>query len=101
MATNPPEADGGVAEERPAVEEPVEASSDAFKRLQRRVETAARELERLRRENHALTKRVQELEKRPDVPNGGTLLTLEDRPDVVRQRVQQLIDVIDMHLEGS
>jgi len=72
---------------------------DALRRLARRVEQAVETIERLRVENERLRRRVEELEAGPDVPEGETLLTLEEDPGALRDRITRFIDAIDAHLD--
>ena len=70
-------------------------------RLTRRVERAAETIRRLRAENERLRRRVEELEAGPDVPEDETLLTIDDDPEALRERITQFIDAIDDYLERS
>ena len=63
----------------------------ALGQLRDRVETAAREIERLRTENAALAQRLVELENQPDA---ARVLGDEDAA-TVKARIQGFIDTID------
>ncbi len=72
--------------------EPARTEWRALTRLRDRVETAAREIERLRTENAALTHRVTELQ------DGGTptaLLGDAESPEALRTRVEAFIASLD------
>ena len=68
-------------------DEPARAEWRALTRLRERVETAAREIERLRAENAELAARLAE--------SGGPTLPLDGDSDEVRAQVQGFIDAID------
>jgi len=72
---------------------------DGLRRLARRVEQAVETIERLRAENERLRRRVEELEAGPDVPEGETLLTLEEDPEALRDKITHFIDAIDAYLD--
>lgn len=72
---------------------------DAIRRLSRRVAQAVDTIEQLRAENERLRRRVEELEAGPDRPDDETVLSLEDDPDALRDRITQFIDAIDACLE--
>ena len=74
-----------------ASDEPTRTEWKALVRLRERVETAAREIERLRAENAALAAQVAEAE--------GLALPLEGDSDDVRAQIQGFIDAIDRVLE--
>ena len=63
----------------------------ALASLRDRVETAAREIERLRTENAALAQRLVELENQPE----ATRLPVGDDPAALKARIQGFIDTID------
>ena len=63
----------------------------ALASLRDRVETAAREIERLRTENASLAQRLVELENRPE----ATRLPVGDDPEALKARIQGFIDTID------
>lgn len=63
----------------------------ALAALRDRVETAAREIERLRTENAALAQRLVELENQPE----ATRLPVGDDPEALKVRIQGFIDTID------
>ena len=73
-------------------------STASLERLRDRVELAAQELTRLRKENDALTARLRELETRPAVKPDETLLALEESPEAVRRKVEGFIEAIDRYL---
>jgi hypothetical protein len=75
-----------------ASDEPVRTEWRALARLRERVETAAREIERLRAENAALAVRLAE--------SGGPVLPLSGEPDEVRAQIQGFIDAIDRVLDA-
>lgn len=74
---------------------------DIVRRLHARVERAATSIERLRAENERLKARVKELETRPAVPPEKMILTLDDDPDAVRDRITSFIDAIDAYLDAA
>jgi len=76
-----------------------DAHRDVLRRLTRRVEAAVETIERLRAENERLRRRVEELEAGPDLPEDETLLTLDDDPEALRDRITQFIDAIDAYLD--
>jgi FtsZ-binding cell division protein ZapB len=76
-----------------------DAHRDVLRRLTRRVEEAVETIEGLRAENERLRRRVEELEAGPDLPEDETLLTLDDDPDALRDRITQFIDAIDAYLD--
>ncbi len=66
----------------------------ALDRLRDRVQKAAKEIERLRAENAALTARVRDLDAlEPDA--GGLSLDFGEDPDEVRAKVQGFIEAVD------
>ena len=67
-------------------------------RLRDRVRKAAQELERLRQENHALRERIEQLETRPAIDMDGTVLAFEDDPEVLRGKIEEFIEAIDIYL---
>jgi cell division protein FtsB len=72
-------------------------------RLRERVETAAREIERLRVENAALAQRVTELQNNPASAGAAGpigLSSIEDT-DALRARIEGFIRAIDEVLEGA
>jgi hypothetical protein len=71
----------------------------SLERLRDRVETTARQMRRLREENAALSERIKELERRPDVDPAGTFLTLEEEPEQLKRRIAAFIEAIDGYLE--
>ena len=81
-----------------------DASRDDWRSLSHlrdRVETAAREIERLRTENAALALRLQELQdNREGTPSFAFGEGAED-PDGLRRKVQGFIDTIDGLLQAS
>lgn len=97
--TAPPETEtpgDGTSSKQP---EPVHLQPpQSLRRLRERVETAARELERLRKENAALTKRIEKLETRPPVDVDDTLLTLDEDPEALREKIEGFIEAIDRYL---
>jgi phage shock protein A len=74
---------------------------EALRRLHRRVEQAAETIERLRAENERLRRRVEELEAQPSFPDDETVLTLDEDPEDVKQRITRFIDAIDTYLGVS
>ena len=72
-------------------DEPARTEWRALARLRERVETAAREIERLRAQNAALASRLAE--------SGGPALPLDGDPEEVRAQIQGFIDAIDRVLE--
>lgn len=69
----------------------------ALERLHKKVHRAAEEIERLRAENRALQRRVQELKTRPAIGDEEAFLILED-PDALRAQIERFIDTIDAYL---
>jgi predicted RNase H-like nuclease (RuvC/YqgF family) len=78
-----------------------EEHRDAVRRLRRRVEEAIDTIEALRAENERLRRRVEELEAQPAFPEAETVLTLDDDPDAVKERIGRFIDTIDTYLEAA
>ena len=72
-------------------DEPARAEWRALTRLRERVETAAREIERLRAENAELARRLAE--------SGGPALPLDGDGAEVRAQIQGFIDAIDRVLD--
>ena len=72
--------------------DPARTEWKALARLRERVETAAREIERLRVENAELAARLAE--------SGGPALPLEGDSEEVRAQIQGFIDAIDRVLEA-
>ncbi len=70
----------------------------SLERLRDRVKKAARELERLRTDNAALTERIRRLETSPTVDLEGTVLAFDEDPDILREKVEGLITTIDAYL---
>ena len=75
----------------PTPDDPPRTDWRALGQLRDRVETAAREIERLRTENAALAQRLVELGNRPDAVRA---LSGED-PAAIKARIQGFIDTID------
>lgn len=73
--------------------DPARAEWRALVRLRDRVETAAREIERLRAENAALAQRVAEAQESVGSPD--TLLEAGETPESLRQRVEAFIAALD------
>ena len=69
-----------------------------LERLRDRVKKAARELERLRTENAALTERIRRLETSPTVDLEGTVLAFDEDPEMLREKVEGFITTIDAYL---
>lgn len=74
---------------------------DTMRHLYRRVEEAVATIEHLRAENERLRRRVEELEAKPAFPEADTVLTLDDDPEAVRERISRFINVIDTYLDES
>ncbi len=92
---------GGESKKKEALQGPVHLKSlKSLERLREKVETAARELGRLREENAALAERLRALEARtPTVPDGAVVLTLDEEPEAVRRKVEGFIEALDKYLE--
>jgi len=73
-------------------------SPQSLERLRDRVQAAVNELDRLRKENAALTERIEHLETRPTLDVDGTLLTFDENPDALREKVEGFINTIDEYL---
>lgn len=73
----------------------------SLERLRERVKKAARELERLRKENSALAERIRQLETRPAVDLDSTLLMFDEDPEVLREKVEGFIRSIDAYLANE
>ncbi len=73
-------------------------SPQSLERLRDRVKKAARELERLRTENAALTERIRRLETSPTVDLEGTVLAFDEDPEILREKVEGFITTIDAYL---
>lgn len=78
----------------------IDRSLQALERLRERVEAAAKEIERLRTENAALTERVRELAAHPAISADpdGLHLALDTDPEVLRAKVQGFIETLDRML---
>ena len=74
---------------------------EVVRRLHQRVEQAVETIEALRAENERLRQRVEELEAKPSFPEAETVLTLDDDPEEVRERISHFIDTIDTYLEAA
>ena len=70
----------------------------ALERLRERVEVAARELERLRKDNILLARRIAELEARPEVDKDQAFLVFDEEDDTLRRKVEGFIQAIDAYL---
>lgn len=70
----------------------------ALERLRERVEVAARELERLRKDNVLLARRIAELEARPDVDKDQAFLVFDEEDETLRRKVEGFIQAIDTYL---
>ena len=88
------------AQRDPGAEEPdlPLAQTTSLRQLRDRVETAAQELERLRRENEALTARIERLEQRPAIDAEAAFVAFDESPEAVRRKVERFIDAIDAYL---
>lgn len=73
-------------------------SPQSLERLRDRVQAAVHELDRLRKENAALTERIEDLEARPALDVDGTLLAFDENPDTLREKVEGFIHAIDQYL---
>lgn len=78
-----------------------EVYRDALRRLRDRITEAADTIAQLRAENEQLRERIQELEKRPVLPDDKAVLTLDDDPEALRSRVTDFIDAIDAYLDAT
>ena len=76
----------------------MEMDGEVVERLRDRIKKAARELERLRTENAALTERIRQLETSPVVDLEGTVLAFDEDPDILREKVESFITAIDAYL---
>ena len=76
-------------------------SPQALERLRDRVQTAARELARLRQENAKLAERIRTLETRPVVDPDAALVTFDEDPEELRRKVEGFIDAIDQYLSNE
>jgi chromosome segregation ATPase len=74
---------------------------DTMRRLYRRVEQAVATIEQLRAKNERLRRRVEELEEQPAFPDVETVLTLDDDPEAVKERISRFIDAIDTYLDAA
>jgi hypothetical protein len=72
--------------------------SQVLERLRERVEVAARELERLRKDNILLARRIAELEARPAVEQDQSFLVFDESEEVLRRKVEGYIQAIDAYL---
>ena len=73
-------------------------SPQSLERLRDRVQAVVHELDRLRKENTELTERIEHLETRPALDVDGTLLTFDESPDALREKVEGFINAIDQYL---
>lgn len=71
---------------------------EAVAQLQDTIEQAVETIAVLRAENERLSERVDVLEKRPDVPDDATVVTLDDSPDALREQIRRFIAIIDDYL---
>jgi len=92
--------DDGEAEAKDLSHLPAE-HREIVRRLHRRVEQAVETIEALRAENERLRQRVEELEAKPSFPEAETVLTLDDDPEEVRERISYFLDTIDTYLEAA
>ena len=92
--------EGGEAEADDLSHLPAEHRA-VIRRLRRRVEQAVETIEALRAENERLRQRVEELEAKPAFPEAETVLTLDDDPEEVKDRISHFIDTIDTYLEAA
>lgn len=72
---------------------------ESLERLRENVESAAREIQRLREENVALGERIRQLESRPGVKPHPMPLALDADPEVLRRRIASFIESIDRYLD--
>ncbi len=75
--------------------------NESLRRLRTRILKTAEELERLRHENAALLERIRELEDRPTLDLERTVVTLDEDPEDVREKVNEFIQIIDEYLEAD
>lgn len=71
----------------------------SLERLRHRVEEAAREVERLRKENADLLARLKEAEERPVLDVEGAIVGFDEEPEVLRKKVTGFIEAIDQYLD--
>lgn len=104
-ASDPAPSADAPAQTTPLSDDDLAALPDAYcaqiEHLHARVEQAARIIKMLQRENARLQNRVEELARRPEVPEGHTLLTVEEPPDALRSRLEQYLDAIDRYLDSD
>lgn len=74
---------------------------DILRTLSHRVTQAVQQIEQLREENERLRERVEELEAKPAYPEEESVIAIDNDPEVLRERINNFIDVIDTYLESS
>lgn len=72
--------------------------AESLRLLRDRVQKTAQELGRLRKENRNLANRIAELESGPSIDPSATLLSFEEDPARLRERVSGFIEAIDTYL---
>lgn len=74
---------------------------ESLERLRAHVEQTAQELHRLREENQALARRLEELQTLTPAAGAGTALVFEEPPEDLRQKIRGLIETIDTYLANE
>ncbi len=72
--------------------------AESLRLLRDRVQKTAQELNRLHKENQKLAQRVAELERGPAIDPNTTILSFEENPDRLRERINGFIQAIDTYL---
>ena len=62
------------------------------------MDTVSRELERLRKDNALLARRIAELEARPEVLQDQAFFVFDEEPEQLRRKVEAFIHAIDAYL---
>ena len=78
-----------------------EENREAIRRLRRQVDAAVETIRELRAENERLRKRVEDLEAQPKFPDDKSVFSLDEEPDVVKERITRFIEAIDTYLEAG
>lgn len=77
---------------------PDAASSPSLDALRSRIDAAVHEIEQLRRQNARLRRRIDELEKRPEIDPKDTFVTFDESPSEMRTQIEGFIQAIDEYL---
>ncbi len=70
----------------------------SMERLRDRIQAAANEITRLRRENALLGARIEALQAEADIIPEGTLISFDEDPETLRASLQGFADAVDDYL---